>query len=73
MPGSTRTFSTPARTRTGHTRSRNCAAAKSVPSEVPFFFQKGQRADLVKLNVSFQGDKGSLWVKDVELLKAPLP
>ena len=41
--------------------------------EIPFFFQKGQRADLVKLNVSFQGDKGSLWVKDVELLKAPLP
>jgi hypothetical protein len=41
--------------------------------EVPFFFEKGQRADLVKLNVSFQGDKGSLWVKDVELLKAPLP
>jgi len=27
----------------------------------------------VKLNVSFQGTGGSLWVKDVELLKAPLP
>jgi hypothetical protein len=44
-----------------------------VSVEIPFFLQKGQRADLVKLNVSFQGDKGSLWVKDVELLKAPLP
>ena len=41
--------------------------------EIPFFFQKGQRADLVKLNVSFQGKGGSLWVKDVELLEAPLP
>jgi hypothetical protein len=41
--------------------------------EIPFFFQKGQRADLVKLNVSFQGAGGSLWIKDVELLTAPLP
>ncbi|HEY7724692.1 MAG TPA: hypothetical protein VH880_05130 [Anaeromyxobacteraceae bacterium] len=41
--------------------------------EIPFFFQKGERADLVKLNVSFQGAGGSLWIKDVELLKGPLP
>jgi hypothetical protein len=41
--------------------------------EIPFFLQEGQRADLVKLNVSFQGNKGSLWVKEVGLLKAPLP
>jgi hypothetical protein len=41
--------------------------------EIPFFLQKGQRADLVKLNVSFQGAGGSLWIKDVELLKGPLP
>jgi hypothetical protein len=41
--------------------------------EISFFFQKGQRADLVKLNVAFQGAGGSLWVKDVELLKGPLP
>lgn len=40
--------------------------------EIPFFFQQGQRADLVKLNVSFQGPGGSLWIKD-ELLTAPLP
>ena len=44
-----------------------------VTIEIPFFFQKGQQADLVTLNIVFQSDKGSLWVKDVELLKAPLP
>ena len=43
-----------------------------VSIEIPFFLQKGQQADLVKLNVVFQGDQGSLWVKDVELLRAPL-
>jgi hypothetical protein len=41
--------------------------------EIPFFFQKGQRADLAKLNVSFGAAGGSLWIKDVELLTAPLP
>jgi hypothetical protein len=41
--------------------------------EIPFFLQKGQQADLVKLNVSLQGTGGSLWIKDVELLRAPLP
>ncbi len=44
-----------------------------VSVEIPFFFQKGQRADLVKLNVVFQGNQGVLWVKEVELRKAPLP
>lgn len=44
-----------------------------VSVEIPFFFQKGQQADLVKLNVAFQGDHGALWVKDVELVNAPLP
>ena len=40
--------------------------------EIPFFLnEKGIRADLVKLNVAFEGG-GSLWIKDVELLKAPL-
>jgi hypothetical protein len=41
--------------------------------EIPFFLQKGQRADLVKLNIVFQGRGGSLWLKDIELLKGPLP
>jgi len=40
--------------------------------EIPFFFQKGERADLVKLDVAFEGPGGSLTIKDVELLKAPL-
>jgi len=44
-----------------------------VSIEIPFFLQKGQQADLVKLNIAFQGNKGTLWVKDVELLRAPLP
>jgi hypothetical protein len=41
--------------------------------EIPFFLQKGQRADLVKLNVSLQATGGSLWIRDIELLRAPLP
>lgn len=41
--------------------------------EIPFFFQKGERADLVKLNVSFNKKGGSLWIKDVELREEPLP
>jgi len=42
-----------------------------VSVEIPFLLEKGQRPDLVKLNVSFQGAGGTLWVKDVELLEAP--
>lgn len=41
--------------------------------EIPFFLQKGERADLVKLNVAFEGAGGTLTIKDVELLRAPLP
>ena len=40
--------------------------------EIPFLFQKGERADLVKLNVAFEGPGGSVTIKDVELLKGPL-
>ncbi len=40
--------------------------------EIPFLLnEKGVRADLVKLNVAFEGG-GTVWIKDVELLKAPL-
>jgi hypothetical protein len=39
--------------------------------EIPFFFNKGERADLVKLNVAFEGPGGSVTIKDVELLKGP--
>jgi len=40
--------------------------------ETPFFLQKGQRPDLIKLDVVVEG-KGTLWIKDVELLKSPFP
>jgi hypothetical protein len=41
--------------------------------EIPFFLnEKGARADLVKLNVAFEGGGGTVWIKDVEVLKAPL-
>jgi len=41
--------------------------------EIPFFLnEKGARADLVKLNVAFEGGGGTVWVRDVELLKASL-
>jgi len=40
--------------------------------ETPFFLKKGERPDLIKLNVVIEG-KGTLWVKDVELLQGPLP
>jgi Protein kinase domain len=39
--------------------------------ETPFRLEKGQRPDLVKLNVVIEG-KGTLWIKDIELLRAPL-
>jgi hypothetical protein len=41
--------------------------------EIPFFLnEKGVTVDLVKLNVAFEGGGGTVWIKDVELLKAPL-
>lgn len=40
--------------------------------ETPFFLKKGEKPDLIKLNVVVKGT-GKVWVKDVELLKAPLP
>jgi hypothetical protein len=39
--------------------------------ETSFFLKKGERPDLVKLNVVIEG-KGTVWVKDIELLRAPL-
>jgi len=41
--------------------------------EIPFFLnEKGVKADLVKLSVAFEGGGGTVWVKDIELLKAPV-
>ena len=39
--------------------------------EIPFYLKKGQRPDLIKLNLVVEG-KGKVWVRDVELLKTPL-
>ena len=41
--------------------------------EIPFFLnERGVTADLVKLNVAFEGGGGTVWIRDVELLKAAL-
>lgn len=39
--------------------------------ETPFFLQKGQKPELVKLNVVVNG-RGTLWIDDIALLKGPL-
>jgi hypothetical protein len=40
--------------------------------ETPFFLKRGEKPDLIKLNLVVKG-AGKVWVKDVELLKSPLP
>ena len=42
-----------------------------VSCETPFLLKKGQRPDLVKLNLVVEG-RGKVGIKDVELLKTPL-
>jgi hypothetical protein len=39
--------------------------------EIPFFLQKGQKPELVKLNVVVEG-RGTVWIDDIEFIKAPL-
>ena len=39
--------------------------------ETPFYLKKGQRPDLIKLNIVFEGG-GTVWIKDVGLLQTPL-
>lgn len=39
--------------------------------EIPFYLKKGERPDLIKLNLAVEG-MGKIWVKDVELLRADL-
>ncbi len=39
--------------------------------ETPFYLKKGQRPDLLKLNVVLEG-AGTAWIKDVEVLQTPL-
>jgi hypothetical protein len=38
--------------------------------EIPFRLKKGQRPDLIKLNLAVEG-QGRVWIKDIELLKSP--
>jgi hypothetical protein len=41
--------------------------------EIPFFLnEKGAKADLVKLNVAFEGGGGTVWIREVQVLRASL-
>ncbi|SPD76117.1 conserved exported hypothetical protein [uncultured Desulfobacterium sp.] len=42
-----------------------------VSQETPFFLKKGENPDNVKINIVVNG-KGTVWVDDIHLLKAPL-
>ena len=39
--------------------------------ETPFYLMKGQRPDLIKLNLVCEG-AGTVWIRNVELLQTPL-
>ena len=39
--------------------------------EIPFFLERDRRPDLIKLNVVVEGP-GTVWLRNVELLKTPL-
>ena len=39
--------------------------------EIPFSLKKGQRPDLIKLNLVIEG-RGKVWMKDIQLLKTPM-
>lgn len=39
--------------------------------ETPFFLKRGQRPDLIKMNIAAQG-QGTVWIKELELLRTPL-
>ena len=40
-------------------------------AETPFFLQKGQKPELVKLNIVVNGT-GTVWIDDIVLMKGPL-
>jgi len=40
--------------------------------EIPFFLQKGENPDNVKLNLVIDG-KGTAWIDDIRLMTGPLP
>ena len=39
--------------------------------EIPFYLKRGQKPDLLKLNIVIEGT-GTVWLKNVELLQTPL-
>lgn len=39
--------------------------------EIPFYLKRGQKPDLIKLNLVVEGP-GTVWVRNIELLKTPL-
>ena len=39
--------------------------------EIPFYLKKGQKPDLIKLNLIVEG-RGKIWLKDVQLFKTPV-
>jgi anti-sigma factor RsiW len=43
-----------------------------VSCQTQFWLKKGERPNLIKVNVVIEGS-GTLWIKDIKLLKEPLP
>jgi hypothetical protein len=39
--------------------------------EIPFYLKKGQRPDLMKLNLVVEG-RGKVWLRDLQLFKTPM-
>ncbi len=39
--------------------------------EIPFYLKRGQKPELVKLDLTVEGS-GTIWIKDVQLLQTPL-
>ena len=52
-----------------HQKAKGTTAWSSY--EVPFYLKAGQRPDLIRLDVAFEG-AGTLWIRNVELLQTPL-
>jgi len=42
-----------------------------ITAETPFFLKKGEKPDVIKLNLVING-KGTVWIDDVRLMKGPL-
>jgi len=39
--------------------------------EIPFYLKRGQKPDLIKLNLAVEGS-GTVWLRNIELLQTPL-